>query len=105
MICATEAEVLEVYELLKDRYDLVLTTTAALYEGFTMDGPIIVGKAHGQIMELYEDGVMLVLDVMDEQQTMGTHWHPWNAVCAAEDIAEFMDGRSDYHLNPFPKSK
>lgn len=105
MIYATEAEVLEVHELLKDRYNLVLTTTSALDEGFTTDGPIIVGKAHGQIMELYEDGVMLVLDVMDEQQTMGTHWHPLDVEEAAKDIAEFMDGKSDYPLDSFPNSK
>ena len=30
-------DVVEVYEQLKDRYDLVLTTTSALDEGFTVD--------------------------------------------------------------------
>ena len=52
MFGITTDDVLAVFEQLKDRYDLVLTTTSALDEGFTVDCPIIVGKAHGQIIEL-----------------------------------------------------
>ena len=105
MFDTTEAEVLAVYKRLKDRYALTLTTLCAQYEKSTIDGPLIIGKAHGQIIELYEDGAMLVLDVMDEQRTEGTHWHPYDAEDAVKDIMEFMDGRSDYHLRPFPNSK
>lgn len=104
MFGMTHENVREVYEQLKDRYDLVLTTTAALDEGFTVDCPIIVGKAHGQIIELYSDGDMFILDVMDAEQTKGTHWHPNNVESAAEDIAKFMDGKADYNLSPFPKT-
>ena len=90
-----------VYERIKDRGDLVWTTTAVLEEGFTVDCPIIVGKAHGQIIELYEDGAMFVLDVIDEAHTMGTHWHPYNVDCAVRDILEFMEGKAEYELSPF----
>ena len=89
------------YEQLKDKYNLVWTTTAELDEGFTMDCPIIVGKAHGQIIELYEDGGDFVLDVMDEAKTKGTHWHPNDIENAVADITEFMEGKSDYKLFPF----
>ena len=101
MFNMTDRNVLEVYTQLKDKYDLVLTTTTALDEGFTIDCPIIVGKAHGQILELYSDGDMFVLDVMDEAQTKGTHWHPNDVESAVDYIAEFMDGKSDYELYPF----
>ena len=97
----TVEDVLAVYGQLKDRYRLTLTTTAALDEGFTIDCPIIVGKAHGQIIELYEDGGDFVLDVMDEAQTKGTHWHPNDVECAVDYIIEFMEGKSDYNLYPF----
>ena len=90
-----------VYEQLKDRYDLVLTTTAALNQGFTIDCPIIVGKAHGQIIELYKDDPLFVMDVMDAEQTMGTHWHPYDVNDAVEDIVEFMEGKSQYEMYPF----
>ncbi len=93
--------VLDVFKQLEHRYDLVLTTTSELDEGFTVDCPIIVGKAHGQIIELYEDGGMFVLDVMDDAQTMGTHWHPYDVESAVAHIVEFMEGKSDYPMYPF----
>ena len=101
MFDITVDDVLAVYEQLKDRYALILTTTSALDEGFTVDCPIIVGKAHGQIIELYEDGGDFILDVMDEKQTKGTHWHPNDVGGAIYDIVEFMDGKSDYRMHPF----
>ena len=101
MFDITVDDVLAGYEQLKDRYALVLTTTSALDEGFTIDCPIIVGKAHGQIIELYEDGGDFILDVMDEKQTRGTHWHPNDVDGAIDDIVEFLEGKSDYEMYPF----
>jgi len=101
MFNITVDDVVEVHEQLKDRYNLVLTTTSALDEGFTVDCPIIVGKAHGQILELYEDGGYFILDVMDVEQTKGTHWHPNDVEGAVDDIVEFMEGKSDYEMYPF----
>ena len=66
MFCMTDKNVLEVYAQLKDRYDLILTTTSALDEDFTIDCPILIGNAHEQIIELYSDGDMFVMDVMDK---------------------------------------
>lgn len=103
MFGVTVDNVIAVYEQLKGRYDIVLATTAALDEGFTVDCPIIVGKAHNQIIELYEDGGYFVLYVMDEEQTKGTHWHPYNVEDVVEDIVKFMNGKSDYELFPFRK--
>lgn len=97
----TVADVLEVYKQLEDRYALVLTTTFALDEGHSVDCPIIVGKAHGQIIELYEYGGDFVMDVMDAEQTKGTHWHPTVIEVAVADIVEFMEGKSDYPMQLF----
>lgn len=101
MFDITIEDVITVYERLKDRYDLLLTTTAELDDGFTVDCPIIVGKAHGQIIELYEDGGLFVMDVMDDERTKGTHWHPYDVDLAVEELVEFMEGRSDYEMYPF----
>ena len=43
MFETTDKEILAVYEQLKDQYDLVLTTSFALDEGFTVDCPVLVG--------------------------------------------------------------
>ena len=101
MFGMTEHHVVAVFEQLKEKYPLLLTNTMELNEGFTIDCPILVGKAHEQIIELYSDGDMFVLDVMDEAQTKGTHYHPCDIDDAVADIAEFMDGKSDYELHPF----
>ena len=95
-----DEEVLQVYETLKDRYDLLLNTGFALDEGFTADMPVLVAKAGGYILELYGAGI-LVLDVMDEARTKGTHWHPYDIKEAVSDIVEFMEGKSDYKMYPF----
>lgn len=97
----TDDDLKAIYEQLKDRYELILTNTADLDEGFTVDCPILVGKAHGQIIELYLDGEMFVLDVIDAEKTKGTHWHPYDVESAVKYIVEFMDGKSDYNLSPF----
>ena len=101
MFGMTEDHVIAVYNQVKDRYPLLLTNTLALDESFTIDCPILVGKSHGQIIELYSDGDMFILDVMDEARTKGTHWHPNDVESAIECIEEFMDGKSDYEMWPF----
>ncbi len=101
MFDMTADDVFAVYDRLKDHYPLFMTTTDVLDEGFTVICPILVGKAHGQIIELYEDGGDFVLDVMDAEQTKGTHWHPNDVESAAGYIAEFMDGKNDYPMYPF----
>ena len=101
MLDRTPDDVFAVYDQLKDRYELEMTTTTALDAGFTIDCPILVGRAHGQILWLYDDGGIFVLDVMDEAQRAGTHWHPYDVEDAAEDIAAFMEGKSDYKLHRF----
>ena len=105
MFAITVDDVLKVYEQLKDRYALVLTTTFALDEGFTVNCPIIVGKAHNQIIELYEDGGDFILDVMNDKQTKGTYWHPYDVESAIDDIVEFMEGKSDYKMSFFKQAK
>ena len=101
MFGITSDDVFAVYTNLKDRYPLLMTTAFALDEGFTVDCPVLVGKAHGQVIELYQDGNMFVLDIMDEAQTKGTHWHPNNVDSAVDHIVQFMEGKSDYELYPF----
>ncbi len=97
----TDTDLITIYEALKNRFDLTLTTTSSLNDGFTVDCPIIVGKAHGQILYLYVHGNMFILDIMDEQKAKGTHWHPYTLDGAIDDISEFMSGKSDYELSHF----
>lgn len=100
----TVNDLYEVYDQLKDRYPLTLTNTLDIDDGFTVDCPILVGSAHGQIVYLYADDGWFVMDVLDAEKTKGTHWHPLDVAEAVADILEFMEGKSDYELDPFPVS-
>lgn len=101
MFDVTDNDLLAVYEQLKDTYTLTWSNTFALDAGFTIDCPIIVGNAHRQILWLYNDDGIFVLDVMDAEHTKGTHWHPNDVDSAIDDIVEFMEGKSNYELYPF----
>ena len=100
-------DVYAVYAQLKDKYPVTMTSTTALNEamdaGFSIECPILVGKAHKQIMWLYACEDDFVLDVFDETQTKGTHWHPNDVDAAIKDMAEFMEGKSNYPMQKFPK--
>ena len=99
----TEMDVLAVYEQLKDQYDIVLTTTSAVDDGFTIDCPILVGQTHGLIMWLYAYEDIFIMDVMDEAKTKGTHWHPDTVEDAVRDMREFLNGRGDYRMETFQR--
>ncbi len=80
---------------------MLLTVTSALDEDFTVDCLILVGKTHRQIIQLYEDGGDFVMNVKDARQTKGTYWCPNDTDGAVDDIAEFMEGKSDYKIQCF----
>ena len=103
MFDLTEEDVKAVYAQLKGRYDLSLTNTFAVDDGFEMDCPILVGRRKGYILWLYEDGGDFVLDVLNAEMTAGTHSHPNDVEQAVEDIADFFENEPKYKLHRFPK--
>ena len=96
-------EVLKYLKVYRIHFALSIILTAVSV-ALTLYIPILVGNAHEQIIELYSDGDMFVMDVMDQAQTKGTHWHPNDVDSAVEDIVEFMEGKSDYELFPFKQA-
>ena len=86
------------YEQLKDKYDLVLTNTFALengYEDFREDFEIICGKSSVGEFKIWHDGCLFIFDV-DKADGTYTHWHPADIDDLIEDIREFMQGRCKY---------
>lgn len=90
-----------VYEQLKKRYPLTLTHSFAVDDGFSVDCPLLMGQSHGRVLWLYEDCGEFVLDVMNAEKTVGTHWHPSSVSDAVDAIVEFMEGNCDRKLRPF----
>jgi hypothetical protein len=86
------------YEQLKDQYDLVLTNTFALengYEDFREDFEIICGESSAGKFQIYHNGCSFIFDV-DKADGTYTHWHLADIDGLIEDIREFMQGRCKY---------
>ena len=102
-----------IYDKVKDKYNLTLTNSFALNEGFTWDVPVIYGETeHGRFW-LYanEDipephGIEFVFSVEYEKQMRiffkkrmvkcHTHWHPQTIEEAIEDIGDCMLGKHPF---------
>lgn len=100
-----------IYEKLKNKYNLLLTNTSALNEGFTWDVPIICGETPQGRFQLYanEDvpdphGFEFVFYVEYEKRTWfrkrsikrHTHWHPQTVEEAIEEVNKFMTGNHPF---------
>lgn len=92
----TNNDVFDIYNALKDKYSLLMTNTLALDDGYTVDYPVLVAKAHGQAVRLYVDDGYFVFCVIDEAKDAETHLHPCDTQQALSFLVEFMDGRTDY---------
>ena len=82
-----------IYNSLKNKYDLTLTNTAALNDGYTIDVPVIRGKTEKGRFDLYDDGDTFVFSIEyfdREGDDRYTHGHPMSAYDAMEYIENFM---------------
>ena len=86
------------YEQLKDQFDLVLTNTFSLengYEDFCEDFEILCGASSAGKFQIYHNGVSFIFDV-DKADGTYTHWHPSNIEDIVEDIRDFMQGNCKF---------
>lgn len=102
MFDITAEDLYRVYNQLKDKYELQIANSLFLDPGFTVDCPVLVGKANGLTMWLYEDAGLFIMDVLNADHTKGTHFHPTDVEDALCDIVAFMEGTEKYTLSPFP---
>lgn len=97
-------------EQLKDKYDLVLTNTLALDDGYEIDVPVIRGKSVLGRFDLYleEEGsaeFVFTVECAKPKKTLWcptgekyTHWHPQSVEQAVNDVIDFMEGTHQYCL-------
>lgn len=82
-----------IYEQLKDKYDLTLTTGLAVDAGFGWDLPVLTGKSGKDTFYLYDNGANIILDYNTEKGISDKHWHPVGEEGAVRLVIEFMEGR------------
>lgn len=86
-----------IYKKLKNTYDLILTNTFALNDGYTIDVPVIRGKAADRRFDLYKEGDLFVFSVefFDKAgEERYSHSHPYDVNDAIDYIEKFMSGKS-----------
>ena len=99
-----------IYDQLKGRFDLVLTNTFALDDGYTWDMKVIRGKSILGRFDLYkedDDDNQFVFSVeytnprkLNCHLADGkyTHWHPQSVEQAINDVVAFMEGTHKFLL-------
>ncbi len=97
----TSHDVKNVYEMLKDQYDLTYTTTLAVNEGCTLNVPLLRGVSQGREFWLYVDGDIgdFIFSVSTPGKGHHKHWHPDSIESAVDSITEFMTPYKFYHRN------
>ena len=81
-----------IYDKLKDKYDLELTTGLALNAGFDWNMKVLTGRSVLGRFYLYDNGANAILDYDTEQGIANKHWHPNDNAEALSYVASFMDG-------------
>ncbi len=90
-----------IYNLRKIKYDLTLTTTAALDDGYTIDVPVIRGIGSDRRFDLYKEGDMFVFSVvffLKDGKDKYSHGHPYDIDDAVDYIDTFMSGTSMFDI-------
>ena len=99
-----------IYEQLKDKYDLLLTNTFALDSGYTIDVKVLCGKSIFGNFNLYKEdddwdefvfSVELAIPRKPRWYLAAqkhTHWHPQSREQALNDVVAFMEGTHKFLL-------
>lgn len=82
-----------IYDRLKDKYDLELTTGLALDAGFSWDVEVLTGKSILGRFYLYDEGCHCILNYDTEEGMCDKHWHPGDTAEALELVVAFMEAR------------
>ena len=81
-----------IYNQLKDRYDLKLSSGLALDAGFSWDVKVLTGKSALGTFYLYDEVVHNILTYDTEEEMCVKHWHPGDTQEALQMVIEFMEG-------------
>ena len=87
-----------IYEQLKDKYDLLLTNTFALDDGYDIDVPVLRGKSRLGRFDLYQEDedwhefVFTMEYAEPKAEEKYTHWHPQSKEQAIAVVIAFMEG-------------
>ncbi len=71
-----------IYESLKTEYNIRLTLTSELNDGYTVDTPVIRGESERGVFDLYKDDGMFIFayELFDKEgEERYSHLHPYDS--------------------------
>ena len=99
-----------IYWQLKDKYDLLLTNTFSLDDGYDIDVPVLCGQSVFGKFHLYKeeedwDEFVFTVELAIPRKPCFylakekyTHWHPQSREQALNDVVAFMEGTHRFLL-------
>ena len=88
----TDKDIENLYDQLKSKYDLVLSSSILLKKKSKIDFPILCGKSDLGKFELFFDDVSFAFYAMHDNGEVFIHRHFQTISEAAETIEDFMNG-------------
>lgn len=82
-----------IYNQLKGKYKLELTTGSALEAGFYGWERVLTGKVSTGQFYLYFNGMDNIFDYDTQEGIAGRHWHPYDTDEALGLVIDFMEGK------------
>ena len=93
-------DLIQIYQQLKDRYDLELTNAFTLNAGFRKDFQVLFGQSSQNKFYLYHDGVIAIFDIENHAGTLADHWHPEDTQEAMQMVVNFMEDTCEFDWWP-----
>ena len=81
-----------IYDQLKDKFDLELTSGLKLDAGFGWDMEVLTGEGCLGRFYLYDEGVHYILNYDTDEGMANRHWHPEDTEEALRYVVAFMEG-------------
>lgn len=93
-------DLMQIYQQLKNRYNLELTNAFSLNAGFRKDFQVLFGQSSQNKFYLYHDGAIAIFDIENLQGTFADHWHPDNTQQAIQMVIDFMEDTCEFDWLP-----
>lgn len=87
-----DADIREIYEHLRSRYPIVLSSSLMLGFKSTFDFPVLHGKSSLGTFELFYDDVSFAFYAMRDNREVFAHFHLQTLANAEETVINFMEG-------------
>lgn len=88
----SDADIVAIYEKLRERYPIVIRSSLAVSDKFKIDFPILCGSSALGKFEVLFDAVSFPFYVCSDHGETDAHWHLQTPEELEKTVVEFMEG-------------